>query len=131
MTTTGRLTTKGFEDYLEKLAAAGRNVDNAVDRALEAAAPIALAGMIRRAPKKTGHLASHLFASPVRFSGNFRFVKIGLDVHDLTALYGIYEEYGSPKSGRVAHPFIRPAMIEARRSMVATLRKSLEEDGIL
>jgi len=129
MPVTGRLTTKGFDEFLERIAEAGRSVDDAADRALAAGGQVALEGMDRRVPKDTHHLESRLFVGKPQANGNYHFVEVGLDLSDRSDLYGIFQEYGTARMA--AHPYIRPTFDEDKAKIRAAIRKSLEEDGTL
>jgi len=115
-----RLNTGGFEEYLEKLAKAGADIDSTTDEALSAGGEILEAGMVSRAPEETGHLKSRIqLIGPVT-NGNFHYVEIGLfNIDRKKELYFFYQENGSPRNA--AHPFIRPTfnvdMKNAREKM--------------
>ncbi len=116
-----RLTTKGFEEYLENIARAGKNIDVIADEALEAGGEILLDGMHRRVPKDTGNLDANLeLMGPVQ-DGNFHYIDVGLGkgTDADTARYGNVQEFGSATTP--AQPYVRPTldsdMGKARRAM--------------
>lgn len=125
MTTKGKLTTKGFEEYLEQIAQAGQDVDAAVGEALHEGGEILLSGMQRRAPKDTHNLESNLELTAPQQDGNFVFVEVGIKkgVDADTARYGNAQEYGwTSRSGhRPGQSYIRATLDEdmklARRKM--------------
>ncbi len=130
MTTRGKLSTKGFDEYLERIVEAGRNVDQAAARALAAGAEVALAGMQRRVPKDTRNLEANLAATEPKQDGNYTFVEVGVIGADAeTARYGNAQEYGT--SSMPAQPYIRPTFDEDKARIRAAMRKSLEQDGTL
>lgn len=131
MGTTGYLTLKGMDDYLERLVKAGQDVDEAAARALEAGADVILPEMEELVPKDTHNLEKHLERTEAKTRGNYTYVLVGIrqGTDGDTVRYGLAQEYGwSDKDG---HPYIRPAIdgkrAAARRAMVA----SLKGDGVL
>jgi HK97 gp10 family phage protein len=116
-----RLTTNGFEAYLEKIGRAGQDVDAVTDEALQAGGGILKDGMKRRVAVDTHNLQNHIACSLPRADGNVHFVEIGLlkGTDANTARYGGVQEFGSAHTH--AHPYIRPAldsdMVRARAEM--------------
>jgi HK97 gp10 family phage protein len=125
MTVRARLDTKGFAEYLEALAQAGRDVDQAAAAALEAGGDVLLKGMQRRVPKDTHNLEEHLVCTEPERDGNYTFVLVGLDpdADAETARYGTAQEYGT--SSMSAQSYIRSTldsdMSEARKEMKRVL----------
>lgn len=105
-----KLTTKGFEQYLERLAQAGRDIDQVSDEALIQGGEILLNGMKTRVPKgETHNLEKSLKVDGPHQDGNFHFVEVGvLDADADTARYGNVQEYSSASTP--AHPYIRPTL---------------------
>ncbi|MDD5367461.1 MAG: HK97 gp10 family phage protein [Anaerolineaceae bacterium] len=126
-----RLTTKGFEDYLERIAQAGQDIDQVADEALQAGGAVLVDGMQARVAVDTHNLQSKIDCSEPQQDGNFHFVEVGLlkDTDADTARYGNVQEFGS--ANMPAHPYIRPTldsdMGKARRAM----RQVFEEKGAL
>ncbi len=127
----GKITTKGFEAYLEKIAAAGKNVDQAAAGAVKAGGDVALAGMQRRVPKDTRNLEQHLVVDGPQQDGNFVFVEVGLSktADADTTRYGNAQEFGT--STMAAQPYVRPTLAEDAGQIKTAMRKSLEESEIL
>jgi HK97 gp10 family phage protein len=154
-----RLVTKGFEEYLEKLAKAGQDIDEITDEALVAGGEVLVAGMKRRAPVMTGTLKARILCSAPRRVGTIHFVRIGPDLGDELANYGvdmpgrparrqkkghgqknwktwgrqylyfIYQEYGT--SDTPPHPYIRPTFDHDMRAAQAAMRRVFEARGAL
>jgi len=104
-----RLETKGFSEYLERLAKAGRDIDAVSGEALAAGGEILLNGMVTRVPVDTHNLQSHLKVDGPHQDGNFHYVEVGLVRADAdTARYGNVQEFGS--SNTPAQPYIRPTL---------------------
>ena len=118
-----KLETKGFSEYLETLAQAGRQIDPVADEALDAGGDVLLAGMERRVPRDTGNLAAHLERSEPERDGNFHSVTVGLSANtdSVTARYGAAQEYGWGPD-HPAQPYIRPAFDEDMRSARAVMK---------
>ena len=120
MATRGRITTKGFEEYLENIAQAGLNVDQAADEILLAGAGVLEDGMHQRVAKDTHNLDEHIDVVGPQQDGNYHFIEIGVIKADAeTARYGNAQEYGT--SSMPAQSYIRPTMAEdaskARKAM--------------
>ncbi|NMC84292.1 MAG: hypothetical protein GYA58_03300 [Anaerolineaceae bacterium] len=137
MTTHGKLTLNGLEEYLEEIAQAGRDVDEAAARALLAGAEVLEEGMEKRVPVDIGNLRNHIKIKGPEQEGNFIFIEVGV-IHDKaftdaeTARYGNVIEYGSAsKKGKDAQPYIRPTLAEDKGKARQAMKESLEQDGIL
>jgi len=116
-----KLVTKGFEEYLEKLAKASKDIDRVVPEALSSGGDVLLHGMKRRVPKDTHNLEQNLICTQPARDGNFHYVEVGLNKNAdaETNRYGNVQEFGS--SDTQAQPYIRPTLDEdmgkARREM--------------
>ena len=129
MATWVKLTTKGFEEYLENLARAGKNIDAITDRALNAGGEVLLKGMRRRVPKDTHNLEDHLVIEGPKKDGNFHYILVGLVNADAdTARYGTAQEYGS--SSMAAQPYIRPTIDEDKGKAGKAMLEVFKEAGI-
>ena len=130
MATTGKLSLKGLDEYLERLAAAGRDVDLAAAKALAAGADVALAGMRERVAVLTGDLQDNLKSTEPMQDGNYVYVKVGLISADPEiSRYGNAQEFGT--SSMPAHPYVRPTFDEDKGPIRAAIKRSLTEDGTL
>ena len=149
----------GLEAYLEKLNAAGQNVDAAADRAVAAGGEVVFQTMLDRVPVDTGKLKAHLTETgrtPVQRQGNLHFMEIGLldlgatganygglrkgskrkgstrrgtHVYPREFLYGIIVEYGS--SSMAAEPYVRPAFDNNHAKVKQAEIDALKESGVL
>jgi HK97 gp10 family phage protein len=125
-----RLDTSGFDEYLEKLARAGENIDEITDEALQDGGEILRDGMQRRAPVATGRLKSRISMTPVSSDGNYHSVKVGIfGVNRKSELYFFYSEYGHAK--RAARPYIRPTFDEDMKKARAAMRQKFIDRGAL
>jgi HK97 gp10 family phage protein len=134
MATRVKVSTKGFEEYLEKLANAGRDVDESVQKALIAGANVAQKGMQKRVRKKEHNLEKHIQIDGPHQDGNFSYVDVGVipkkSFTDAdTARYGNAQEYGT--SSMEAQPYIRPTMKEDAGKIRKAIKNSLIEDGVI
>jgi HK97 gp10 family phage protein len=130
MATKGKLELKGLSAYLEDLAAAGKDVDAAAARALEAGAEPILDEMKTLVPKDTRNLERHLKIEGPRQDGNFVYVDVGIiDADENTAIYGNVQEYGS--SSNQAQPYIRPALKSRKAAAMKAMKESLESEGFV
>jgi HK97 gp10 family phage protein len=133
MATKGRINTKGFEQYLERIARAGSDIDAAAGRALQAGGDVLLAGMKRRVPKDTRNLEEHLVIDGPHQDGNYIYIDVGIPSDKRTdaetARYGNAQEYGT--SSMPAQPYIRPTMDEERAKARRAMRSSLKKERMV
>jgi len=131
MTTKATVSTKGFEEYLEKLANAGRDVDQSVQKALMAGANVAQKGMQKRVRKDTHNLQDHIQIDGPHQEGNYSYLDVGVinkksftDAE--TARYGNAQEYGT--SSMPAQPYIRATMQNDKAKIRKAIKNSMKED---
>jgi HK97 gp10 family phage protein len=137
MATWVKLSTKGFDEYLENLARAGRDIDAITDHALEAGGEVLLKGMQRRVPvgkapedPHPGKLKKTLRIDGPHQDGNFHYILVGLVNADAdTARYGTAQEYGT--SSMAAQPYIRPTLDEDKGKSGKAMLEVFKEEGIL
>jgi HK97 gp10 family phage protein len=124
-----KFSTKGFEEWLERVQQAGKSVDTVTDKALDAGGQVLLDGMLRRVPRDTHNLANNLSVDGPHVDGNYHYIQVGLnrEVDAETARYGTAQEYGT--SSMAAQPYIRPTLDEdmrkARTAMVNVFKQEL------
>jgi HK97 gp10 family phage protein len=129
-----KLTTKGFEEYLERIARAGRDINAITGRALAAGGDVLVEGMREQAPKDTHNLEANIQRTEPEQDGNFVFVMVGLpydrDLVDAeTARYGIAQEFGT--SSMAAQPYIRPTIDKDMGKAKKAMRAVYEAEEIL
>lgn len=125
MPTKAKLTTTGFDKYLEKLVKLEADVDAATVAALAAGAEVMQKGMIKRAPEDTGNLKAHIKIKGPDSEGNFHVVEVGvIDADATTARYATVQEFGTPR--RAAHSFIRATMDEDKRKIKYAMTKAFK-----
>ncbi|MBP7212737.1 MAG: HK97 gp10 family phage protein [Anaerolineaceae bacterium] len=114
---------KQMMDELAKLEAS--ELDAVAVEMLDAGAEVALDGMQRRVPVKTGKLKGHLKKGPVQQDGNRSVVEIGiLDAPGEVVRYGTAQEYGT--SSVPAQSYMRETMKLDRAKIYAAMRKVLK-----
>ena len=128
------ISTKGFEKYLEAVAAAGKDVDQSAAKAVKIGAEIIQEGMQELVPILTGNLHDHIQIDGPNQDGNYISADVGLiqkksftDAE--TARYGMAVEYGTSKME--AQPFIRPGYDQNKNKARKGVRESLKKDGTL
>jgi HK97 gp10 family phage protein len=130
VTVKATLSTKGFDEYFEKLAHEGQDIDAISDEALKAGGPVLVDGMLRRAPELTGELKSHIKMSDPQRDGNYHYIKIGIfDVDREKQTYFFYQEMGTAHTA--AHPYIRPTFDEDMRAARAKMLEVFKARGAL
>jgi hypothetical protein len=128
---------EGFEQYLEELVKAGKDIDRIAEEGLEKGANIFVSGMQRRAPY--GRIRTRIRKSSIGRDGNKRYLYVGIlrgtEAED--ARIANVWEFGGPgkKVGRkhrtiTARPFIRPSLRQdagkARTAMVEVFQEWLK-----
>lgn len=117
------ISTKGMEKFLEEVAAAGKDVDAAADRALRAAGGVLKGGMRRRAPKDTRNLERHIDFEGPSAEGQYRSIRVGVVGADAeTERYGQAQEFGT--ASMPAQPYVRPTVDEDRKLVNAAIKKA-------
>lgn len=123
----------GLENYLQRIQAAGNNVDEAVEKAVQESALIVLADMKAGAERhrRTGAVADAVEASPVQREGGHIFVKVGIDLNEHPeAIHAVFQEYGDSHSPQFPAPFIRPAYDNNESAVKKKQREVLKREGM-
>ena len=121
----------GLDEYLKKIAQVGKNVDEAVERAITESSPIILKEIKAWAQKHklTGETLEGVTISNVQRSGSYIFVEIGINTEQAqNAWHAVFVEYGSPT--QPADPGIRNAFLDNRLRVIKIQKKVLAEEGI-
>lgn len=120
-----RFELSGLDDYLKKVQAAGRNIEEAVAEAI-AASPSPIRADIQAWAEKhklTGTMLEGVDVSDVQQEGNFIFVEVGInDDKSKGAWHAVFTEYGTPT--QPADPGIRQAF-ENNKGIVKKIQKSI------
>lgn len=103
-----KLEFKGLTEWIEQLADAGENVDNAVETLLLEEEPYVeneLRDQLQKTSETwTGETAASIAVSGVQKDGNFIFIEATAGGSDAPG--AIYKEYGNTR--QAAEPFFRP-----------------------
>lgn len=133
-----KLTTKGFDDWLERIADAGADIDEVVAEALFSGAEVMQDAMRAEAPVRdpsvpakepVGNLKAHIKIKGPDREGNFHIIEIGV-IHDKrftdanTARYGMAQEYGW--LGNPGKSYMRSGRDKSRRRARAAMQKVFE-----
>jgi HK97 gp10 family phage protein len=131
MTARYKFQLKGLEEYLEKIADSGSNVDKAADNALIAGGDVIVNEMQDLVPVLSGNLKRHLARQEPKQEGNYHSLEVGMPANAdaETARYGNVMEYGS--TSVQAQPYIRPAFDKTGPAVRRAEVESLKEEGIL
>jgi hypothetical protein len=134
---------EGFENYLEELVKAGKDIDRIAEEGLEKGADIFISGMQRRAP--FGRIRTRIRKSAIGRDGNKRYLYVGV-LRDSSAedarIANVWEFGGrtapsskyprrKPRPGIRARPFIRPSLCQdagrARKEMEDVFQEWLKK----
>ena len=131
---------EGFDEYLETLAKASKDIDQVAEECLEAGSDVLVAGMQRRAPH--GIIRNALRKTAIMKDGDKRYLYVGVlrGTDAETARIANTWEFGGPGKKNVAgrqhrvitaRPFIRPTLRndakKARAAMVEIFESWLEK----
>jgi len=123
----------GFDEYLKKVERAGRNVDEAVAKAIdESVKPIVddmKAGAARH--KRTGEVYDAIEATPAKKDGNYIYSQVGVNLKEHPeAIEGVFQEYGDSHSPGFPDPFISPAFWNNRNKVKKIQKEVLMKEGV-
>lgn len=125
--------------YLAKIEAAGNNVDEACKAAVNAALPIVEKSMkagAARHRKGTGKYGTDavydaIETTPAKQVGNYISGNVGIDTgKHPQAKAAYFEEYGDGHSPEFPDRFIRPALDDNKKEILATERAVLKKKGV-
>ena len=127
------ITMPNVDKYLEKIQAAGNNIDSACKEAVNAALPIVEKSMKEGAHRhrKTGAVEDAIEAFPAEQNGDYIYGAVGIDLDKHPeAEHAIYQEYGDGHSPEFPDPFVRPAVNENKKEILAAERAVLKLRGV-
>lgn len=119
--------------YLEKIEAAGNSVNAACVAAVDATLPIVEKAMKEGAArhKRTGDVYNAIETEKASAEGNLIVGTVGIDMRKHPeAKEGVYQEYGDGHSPEFPDPFVRPAVDDNRKEILAKERAVLKENGV-
>lgn len=127
------VTLPNLDKYLEKIEAAGNNIDDACKDAVNAALPIVEKSMKAGAERhrKTGAVIDAIEITPAKQTGNYIYGTVGIDMgKHPEAKHGVYQEYGDGHSPEFPDPFVRPAVDDNKKEIRAAERAVLKKKGV-
>lgn len=125
--------------YLAKIQQAGKDVDTACIKAVNAALPIIEKSMkegAARHRKGRGRYGTDAVYDAIEIQdatskGNFISGTVGIDMKKHPeAIDGVYQEYGDGHSPEFPDPFVRPAVDDNRKQILSIERQVLKKEGI-
>jgi len=140
MTTRAHWSMKGMEQYLEEIAQAGIDIDEAADRALMAGAAPLHSEMLQLVPigdpaegdPHPGNLKQHIVIEGPLRDGNVHYVRVGVVNADADTLeYGVVQELGSPSKHIRPQSYIRAAIDHKKSATRKAIRESLKSEGFV
>ena len=123
----------GTEEYLRKIQALGKNIDDVVKEAIKESVKPILVDMIAGAErhKDSGEVVEAIEAQPVTQEGGYISSKVGIDlVKHQEAIHAVFQEYGDGHSDNFPDPFIRPAFDDNVKLVKSIQRKVLKKAGV-
>ncbi len=125
---------KGFEGLLDKIEEAGKSVEDACKKAIDAALPVVEKSMLSGAERHrdTGDVVNAIETLGARSQGDYIYGKVGinLDKHP-EAFEAVFQEYGDGHSPEFPDPFVRPATENNKKEIRSIIRKTLKKEGVL
>lgn len=124
----------GIDEFLRKIEAAGKNIDDACKKAVDAAVPIVQKSMIDGAERHrdTGEVVNSIEALKAKQQGNYIYGLIGIDFDKHPeAFEGVFQEYGDGHSPDFPDPFVRPAVDNNRKQINSIIKSTLKKEGAL
>lgn len=123
----------GVDEFLKRIEAAGKNVDAACKKAVDAALPVIEKSMKQGAERhrRTGEVVETIETLKARQQGNLIYAQVGIDLEKHPeAAEGVFQEYGDGHSPEFPDPFVRPAVDDNKKEINRTIKKVLKQEGI-
>ena len=123
----------GVDEFFERIEAAGRNIDDACKKAIDATLPIVEKSMREGAERHrlTGEVVEALETQVAQQQGNYIYGRVGIDLDKHPeAFEGVFQEYGDGHSPEFPDPFVRPAVDDNRRTINKTIKQVLKKEGM-
>lgn len=127
------ITMPNLDKYLEKIQDAGNNIDDVCKEAVNAALPIIEKSMKTGAAqhRRTGDVVNAIEITPAKQEGNYIYGTVGIDLSKHPeAFEGVFQEYGDGHSPCFPDPFVRPALDNNRKEILAAERAELKKKGV-
>ena len=124
----------GIEEFIKKIEAAGKNIDAACKKAVDAAIPVVEKSMIEGAERHrdTGDVAKAIETVKSRQQGNYIYASVGIDLDKHPeAFEAVFQEYGDGHSPEFPDPFIRTAVDNNRKEINRIIKTVLKKEGTI
>lgn len=131
----------GIEEFIKKIEAAGKNVDSACKKAVDAAIPIVEKSMREGAERHrdTGDVVKAIETVKAKQEGNYIYAAAGIDLDKHPeAFEAVFQEYGDghsfgqkDESKKFPDPFIRTAVDNNRKEINRIIKSVLKKEGII
>lgn len=128
-----KFSVSGVEEFFAKIEAAGKNIDNACKKAVNAALPIVAETMREGAERHrlTGDVVNAVEVVEVKQQGNYIYGQVGINLEKHPeAFEGVFQEYGDGHSPEFPDPFVRPAVDNNKKQINSTIKKVLKSEGM-
>lgn len=124
----------GIEDFIKKIEAAGKNVDSACKKAVDAAIPVVEKSMREGAERHrdTGDVVRAIETVKAKQQGNYIYAAAGIDLDKHPeAFEAVFQEYGDGHSPEFPDPFIRTAVDNNRKEINRIIKSVLKKEGTI
>ena len=128
-----KFSVSGTEEFFAKIEAAGKNIDNACKKAIDATLPIVERTMREGAERHrlTGDVVNALEVVKAKQQGNYIYGQVGIDLEKHPeAFEGVFQEYGDGHSPEFPDPFVRPAIDNNKKAINSTIKNVLKSEGM-
>jgi hypothetical protein len=128
-----------LDKYLEKIQVAGNDITEACKEAVNAATPIVYKSMKEGAERHrkgvgkygTDAVYNAIEVTPAKVQGNYVYATVGIDIEKHPeATAGVFQELGDGHSPEFPDPFVRPAIDDHKKEVLATERAVLKKKGV-
>ena len=124
----------GIEEFIKKIEAAGKNVDSACKKAVDAAIPVVEKSMREGAERHrdTGDVVRAIETVKAKQQGNYIYAAAGIDLDKHPeAFEAVFQEYGDGHSPEFPDPFIRTAVDNNRKEINRIIKSVLKKEGTI